>query len=115
MILEVGIKNESYQVDFDLNYFTTCTGEKLESNLRRYSKEIIEAFYYRRSKGLPNWFVLDNNRTIVLKIRSSRKEKWGRPLVLQAIEDILYSYIIGLTLKNVWWNPSQGFKHNFCN
>ena len=68
----VGIKNGSYQVAFDLNYFTNCTGEKLESKLRRYPKEIREAFYKRsKNQGLPNWFVLDNNRTIVLKIRSS--------------------------------------------
>ena len=73
---------------FDLNYFTPCTGEKLESKLRRYPKEIREAFYKRsKNQGLPNWFVLDNNRTIVLKIRSSREEKWSRPLVLQALED----------------------------
>ena len=98
----VGIKNGSYQVAFDLNYFTNCTGEKLESKLRRYPKEIREAFYKRsKNQGLPNWFVLDNNRTIVLKIRSSREEKWGRPLVLQAIEDILYSDYWTNTKRNV--------------
>ena len=40
----VGIKNGSYQVAFDLNYFTNCKGEKLENKLRRYPKEIRDAF-----------------------------------------------------------------------
>lgn len=98
----VGIKNGSYQVAFDLNYFTNCKGEKLENKLRRYPKEIRDAFYKRsKNAGLGNWFVLDNNRTIVLKIRSSREEKWGRPLVLQAIQDILYADYWTNTKRNV--------------
>lgn len=98
----VGIKNGSYQIAFDLNYFYDCKGEKLENKLRRYPKEIRDA-YYKRSKNmsLPNWFVLDNNRTIVLKIRSSREEKWGPPLVLQAIQDILYADYWTNTKRNV--------------
>lgn len=98
----VGIKNGSYQVAFDLNYFTNCEGEKLENKLRRYPKEIRNAFYKcSKNMNLSNWFVLDNNRTIVLKIRSSREEKWGRPLVLQAIQDILYSDYWTNTKRNV--------------
>lgn len=98
----VGIKNGSYQIAFDLNYFTNCKGEKLENKLRRYPKEIREAFYKRsKNADLPNWFIIDNSRTIVLKIRSSREEKWGRPLVLQAIQDILYSDYWTNTKRNV--------------
>ena len=98
----MGIKNGSYQVAFDLNYFTNCKGESLENKLRRYPKEIRDAFYKRsKNMGLPNWFVLDNDRTIVLKIRSSKEEKWGRPLVLQAIQDILYSDYWTNTKRNV--------------
>lgn len=98
----VGIKNGSYQVAFDLNYFTNAKGEKLENKLKRYPKEIRDA-YFKRSKNmsLPNWFALDNRRTITLKIRSSREEKWGRPLVLQAIQDILYADYWTNTKRNV--------------
>lgn len=98
----VGIKNGNYQIAFDLNYFTNCKGEKLENKLRRYPKEIRDAFYKRSQNAeFPNWFVIDNSRTIVLKIRSSREEKWGRPLVLQAIQDILYSDYWTNTKRNV--------------
>lgn len=98
----VGIKNGNYQIAFDLNYFTNCKGEKLENKLRRYPKEIRDAFYKRSQNAeFPNWFVIDNSRTIILKIRSSREEKWGRPLVLQAIQDILYSDYWTNTKRNV--------------
>ena len=98
----VGIKNGSYQIAFDLNYFSNCQGEKLENKLRGYPKEIREAFKkWKTSQTNGNWYVLDNDRTIVLKIRSSREEKWGRPLVLQAIQDILYSDYWTKTKRNV--------------
>ena len=98
----VGIKNGSYEIAFDLNYFTNFSGEKLENKLKRYPKEIREAFSKRsKNSGLPNWYVLDASKTITLKIRSSREEKWGRPLVLQAIKDILYSDYWTNTKRNV--------------
>ena len=98
----IGIKNGSYQVAFDLNYFTNSNGEKLENKLRRYPREIREAYKeWRKTPSNGNWYVIDNNRTIVLKIRSSREEKWGRPLVLQAIQDILYADYWTNTKRNV--------------
>ena len=48
-----------------------------------------------------NWVVLDNTKTIVHKIRSKRDEKYGRPLVLAAISDILYSDYFTQTKRNV--------------
>lgn len=98
----VGIKNGNYQVAFDLNYFTDFKGEKLENKLRRYPEEIRNAFYKRRKDAdFGNWYILDSDKTIVLKIRSSREEKWGRPLVLQALQDILYSDYWTGTKRNV--------------
>ena len=45
--------------------------------------------------------MLNNDNTIVHKIRSSRSEKYGRPLVLAAICDILYSDYFTSTKRNV--------------
>jgi ribosomal silencing factor RsfS len=83
----VGIKNSSYVIAFNLDYFDDCTGETLEKKLRKYPKEIRDAYHNRvdTASNDGNWVVLDNTKTIVHKIRSKRDEKWGRPLVLAAI------------------------------
>lgn len=86
-------KNSSYVIAFNLDYFDVATGETTENKLKKYPKEIREAYKKRRngSSNGGNWVVLDNNKTIVHKIKSKQDEKWGRPLVLAAIRDILYS------------------------
>lgn len=84
----VGIKNSSYVLAFNLQYFVDASGEQQERKLRKYPKEIRDAFH---NNGGTGWVVLDNSKTIVHKIRSKRDERWGRPLVLAAINDILYS------------------------
>ena len=98
----VGIKNSSYVIAFNLDYFTNANGEDVERKLRKYPKEIRDA-YYNRSKDETNgnWIVLDNTKTIVHKIRSKREEKWGRPMVLAAIKDILYGDYFTATKRNV--------------
>lgn len=99
----VGIKNSSYVIAFDLNYFDNAEGEQREKKLRKYPKEIQDA-YVKRAKSSNdngNWVVLDNTKTIVHKIRSKRDEKYGRPLVLAAISDILYGDYFTQTKRNV--------------
>lgn len=86
----VGIKNSSYIIAFNLAYFDDVSGESREKKLRKYPKEIRDAYNAHKGSG-DRWVVLDNTKTIVHKIRSKRDEKWGRPLVLAAINDILYS------------------------
>lgn len=93
----VGMKNSSYVVAFNLQYFSDCTGESTESKLRKYPKEIRNA-YRNEKKG---WVVLDNSHTIVFKIKSARDEKWGRPLVIAALADIFYSDYYTQTKRNV--------------
>ena len=98
----VGIKNSSYVIAFNLEYFDNATGEDVKKKLRKYPKEIRDAYYdknKRASEG--NWLILDNTKTIVHKIRSKREEKWGRPLVLAAINDILYNDYFTDTKRNV--------------
>lgn len=98
----VGIKNNSYVVAFNLDFFTDANGEDTEKKLRKYPDEIRKAYQNRRDgKTTGNWVILDNTKTIVHKIRSSRSEKYGRPLVLAAINDILYSDYFTATKRNV--------------
>lgn len=101
----VGIKNNSYVIAFNLDYFTNCEGEALEKKLRKYPKEIRDAYNRRLNQNNTldnaNWVILDNTKTIVHKIRSKRDEKWGRPLVLAAISDILYGDYFTDTKRNI--------------
>lgn len=99
----VGMKNSSYVLAFNLDYFNSVEGETREKKLRKYPKEIRDAYTERErdptNRG--NWLILDNKKTIVHKIRSKRDEKYGRPLVLAAISDILYGDYFTKTKRNV--------------
>lgn len=98
----VSIKNNSYVIAFDLAYFNDAVGESLELKLRKYPAEIREAYKaWVKSPQIGNWKVLDNTKTIVHKIRSKRDEKYGRPLVLAAIADILYNDYFTNTKRNI--------------
>lgn len=100
----VGIKNSSYVLAFNLDYFDIAEGESKEKKLRKYPKEIRDAYTTRKNNSAGNsgnWVILDNTKTIVHKIRSKREERYGRPLVLAAISDILYSDYFTQTKRNV--------------
>lgn len=100
----VGIKNSSYVLAFNLDYFDIAEGESREKKLRKYPKEIRDAYTARKNNSVGNsgnWVILDNTKTIVHKIRSKREERYGRPLVLAAISDILYSDYFTQTKRNV--------------
>lgn len=86
----VGIKNSSYVIAFNLEYFDSVVGEARDKKLRKYPQEIRDA-YLSDVNNSHRWVVLDYRKTIVHKIRSKRDERWGRPLVLAAINDILYN------------------------
>lgn len=100
----VGRKNNSYVIAFNLDYFKDFSGEPVERKLKKFPAEIREAYKnhigaIEKNKG--NWVVLDNNKTIVHKVRSKISEPWGRPLVLAAINDILYDNYFTATKRNV--------------
>lgn len=100
----VGRKNNSYVIAFNLDYFDTAQGEITERKLKKFPREIRDAYHERKTKdGYKggNWVILDNRRTVVHKIRSELKEKYGRPLVLAAIKDILYDDYFTSTKRNV--------------
>ena len=94
----IGIRNSNYQLAFDLSYFDSYEGEEKDKKLRKYPKEIRDAYL---SGNHCKWYVLDQKKTIVHKVRSSRDEPWGRPLVLAAINDILYGDYFVDTKRNV--------------
>lgn len=86
----VGIKNGSYVLAFDMDYFLIGDSEKPENKIRKYPEEIRKGWTrYRAGKG-KRWLILDNNHTIAVKFRAKRSEPFGRPFVLAAIDDILY-------------------------
>lgn len=98
----VGIKNSSYIVAFNLKYFDGFSGEKKKKKLLRYPKEIRDGYQSKKESGSSNsWLVLDNTRTVVHKIRSKRSEVYGRPLVLAALNNILYSDYFVKTKRSV--------------
>lgn len=100
----VGIKNSYYVIAFNLDYFNIANGESCENKLRKYPQEIRDAYANRKNNNISkkgNWVVLDNTKTIVHKIRSKREEKYGRPLVLAAIKDILYGDYFKDTKRNI--------------
>lgn len=98
----VGRKNNSFVLAFDLRYFTTANGESEEKKLRKFPQEIREAYKNYKSGGKKgNWYVLNNDKTITHKVRSKSSEPWGRPLVLAAINDILYDNYFTATKRNV--------------
>lgn len=95
----VGFKNSSPVLAFNLDYFTTSDLEPIEQKLRKFPKEIRDAYNKQKESG--NWVVLNNDHTITYKIKSKKDEIWGRPLVLSAITDILYSDYFINTKRNV--------------
>lgn len=97
----IGIKNSFYVVAFNMDYFRYPEGGTIENKLRKYPKEIRDAYREYDKGATGNWVVLDNTKTIVHKIKSKREEIWGRPIVLAAIKDILYSDYFVDTKRNV--------------
>lgn len=88
----VARKNNSYVLALDLEYFNIyISSEDKERKLRLYPKKVRDAYYkWQRGGTVGRWFILDNDHTIVNKVRSKMEEVWGRPLCLAAIKNILY-------------------------
>lgn len=97
-------RNNYYQVAFNLDYFTINSPEPVERKLRKFPKEIRDAYREREKQGFKesgNWVALNVNNTIVHKIRSEMSEPYGRPLVMAAINDILYNDYFTATKRGI--------------
>lgn len=90
----IGIRNGSYILSFNLDYFWRNGNEPAEDKLRRYPKEIRDAYKAWRENRGRQWVVLDTDKTIAVKFRAKRSEPYGRPMVLAAIDDILYDALM---------------------
>lgn len=101
----VGRKNGRYVIAFNLRYFDdeVVTEEDRNRKLRKYPEEIRNAYnqWDKGHKSSSNWVVLDNDHTIVHKIKSKISEPWGRPLAIAAIPDILYQDEFIDTKRNI--------------
>lgn len=87
----IGRKNNRYVLAFDLSYFDTLEKENLSKKLRKYPKEIVDAYNSRNTRsGNKNWVVLDSDKTMCGKIKARKDEPWGRSLIIAALVDVLY-------------------------
>jgi hypothetical protein len=97
-----GYKNNRPVIAFNLEYFDNFDGEKIENKLKRYPAEIRNAYYtYKNGKAIGNWVVLNNDKTIVHKIKSDKREPYGRPITISALVDIFYSDYLTTTKRSV--------------
>ena len=101
-----GRKNNSFVVSFNLEYFDSGL-ERAEYKLKKYPSEFAEGYNLWKSGKSNQFLILDYRKTMVHKISSGRSEPWGRPLVLAAIADILYSDYYKNTKRNVLDNVNN--------
>ena len=84
----VGKKNGRYVLAFDLKYFNDLSDGTLEQKFKKMPLEIVEGYYKKNRKG--DWLVLDNDRTMCVKIKCKDSEPWGRSAIISALSDVLY-------------------------
>ena len=96
-----GIRNNAYEISFDLFYFNKFIASGLKRKLSQYPKEIRDAWFKHNMSTGHRWLVLDNTKTIVTKIGSKRESCWGLPLTAAALSDILYYDYFTDTKRNM--------------
>ncbi len=98
----VGTKNSSYVIAFDMSYFDQFRGNGLSKKLVAYPKEVRDKYKtYRKNPNSYRWAILDNDKTITIKVRAKREERWGRPLGLAAYVDMMYDSYFTETKRKV--------------
>lgn len=97
-----GYKNNRPVIAFNLKYFTEFEGENVISKLKRYPLEIRNAYdKWHKGQTVGDWVILDNNKTVVHKIKSDRREPYGRPITISALVDIFYNDYLTTTKRSV--------------
>ena len=86
----VGLVNSDYQVAMNVSYFDEFVTGKSQK-IMQYPKEIRDGYKAYLKEKSRKWVKLNVDNVIVTKIRASRKEQFGRPIVLAALDDILFS------------------------
>ena len=88
----IGRKNNSYQIAFDLRYFSTIDESNRKNKLLGFPKEIQEGYLKYETGDLDApWLRLDNNKTIVTKIKSEISDPFGIPFAVAALDDVRYA------------------------
>ena len=95
----VGKKNGRYVLAFDLKYFNDLSDSTLEQKLKKMPLEIVEAYNNKNRKG--DWIVLDNDKTMCVKIKCKDSEPWGRSTIISALSDVLYKDYFTDAKRNV--------------
>ena len=95
----VGKKNGRFVLAFNLHYFNNFEGEDLKRKLKKYPKEIVDA--YQDKARTNNWLVLNSDKTMCRKIKCKDVEPWGRSLIISTLEDVLYKDYFTDTKRNV--------------
>mgnify|MGYP000009484578 FL=1 len=97
-----GYKNNRPVIAFNLDYFNQFTNEKKTNRLKCYPFEIRNGYEkWNNGETVGNWIVLDNNRTVVHKIKSDKREPYGRPITISALIDIFYNDYLTTTKRSV--------------
>lgn len=97
-----GYKNNRPIIAFNLDYFNQFTDEKKINRLKCYPYEIRNGYEkWNSGNAVGNWLVLDNNKTVVHKIKSDRREPYGRPITISALIDIFYNDYLITTKRSV--------------
>jgi hypothetical protein len=88
----VGRRNNSYVVAFDLRFFQCMREDERDRALKAYPAEIRDAWgKYGDGRGGESWVVLDNEKTIAIKIKSGVSDPYGIPFSVAALDDIDYA------------------------
>lgn len=97
----VGTVNNSPQIAFDCSYFDQFLSKGLSKKLRRYPREIRDAYKIYKKESSKKWVILNNDKTIVFKARAKVEDRWGRPLGLAGFIDMLYEEYFVESKRNV--------------
>lgn len=99
----VGRLNNSYVVAFNLKFFQSKETTEVERLLRGMPQEIRDAYdrYISQKMTSDSWVELDNQHTIVGKARTGMNEAWGEPLIIAALDDVLYMRHFVDTKRNI--------------
>lgn len=81
-------------IAFNLEYFRDCYSEnEIKRQLLTMPKEISRAYniWDKTGNNGRNWVVLDWRKTIYTAINNTLRDKWGVPLALTSLDEILYA------------------------
>lgn len=98
----IGRRNNSYQIAFDLRYFELYIEDSRRVKLAGFPKEIQEGWIEYHNGRLPGpWLPLNNEKTIVTKIKSELTDPFGIPFAIAALDDVSYAQYFVDTKRNV--------------